>query len=682
MTFDELVTTTHTILNAKARDSAIHVDTVRRVLEASDVADAMQRSNVAIPERRIIVRQIWLRGRKWQDNPAAATEFTYRRFLVPGMNGWVAGNGAGKSTLLKTIVWALTGVAPSFKADVRAWLEDIAVELEITGDGIYTIRYRPRTGQPKVTGEIYNHALDAVLNDAGTLTPLDTFVDSKPMSRAITAFFTERMGFFELEAVEWRAATFSSVRRVVSWEVYAQALFIGAEDYADYLFPRRDTNAKQHQNTLAMLLGLDVIAAVSRLKAKWDQAKGDFEFQKKRVEANTADVRGRITQAEQQLRQVEARIAAIDAGQSVVVDATHVIHVRERIAHELQRISTLTETEQALLAEERRIKADLGKTRRDAQVLREIVQFRFFFSGLPVERCPHCEQGIAQERVAQEQDTGLCRLCGSDLHPATSTEQQEVALDAVDRRIDSLDQTLRILGRDVRVVHRDIEAANAAVKQLQAELGDLPRQEQAGFTNELRELLAAQGFWKGQLAELNAQTTEGQSERLQELQLQRDIYQVAYQTLQNDVNRDHRAILDTLGERTTSFAQSFGIRNLDRISFNPQFEMLITQAGKTNHYTDMEMSEALRIKIAFHLALLTLRSASGVGRHPGLLIADAPGNGEMDPERLGAIVQGFATLKEQLGDQVQILIATTKAELADICDENAVQIIDPSATLF
>ncbi len=64
------------------------------------------------------------------------------------------------------------------------------------------------------------------------------------------------------------------------------------------------------------------------------------------------------------------------------------------------------------------------------------------------------------------------------------------------------------------------------------------------------------------------------------------------------------------------------------------------------------------------------------------LIADAPGNGEMDPERLGAIVQGFATLKEQLGDQVQILIATTKAELADICDENAVQIIDPSATLF
>ena len=53
MTFDELVTTTHTILNAKARDSAIHVDTVRRVLEASDVADAMQRSNVAIPEDNV-----------------------------------------------------------------------------------------------------------------------------------------------------------------------------------------------------------------------------------------------------------------------------------------------------------------------------------------------------------------------------------------------------------------------------------------------------------------------------------------------------------------------------------------------------------------------------------------------------------------------------------------------------
>lgn len=681
MTFDELVATTHARLRG-VNSVEISVDAVWEILESAEVATLMRRSDATFPNRRIVLREVWLHGRKHVDDAQAPTAFTYRRRLTSGINGWFAGNSAGKSTLLKTMVWAVTGSEPAFKADVRAWLDDVAVEFEITGDGIYTIRYQPRTDYPKVVGTIFNHPLDVVLKNAANLVALRTFKDKRPMTEIIAAFFAERLGFFSLEAININTATFSTATRVISWDVYAQALFIGAEDYGDFLFSYRDSNANQHQNTLAMLLGLDATAAVARLKMNWEKAKSDWAFQRRRVEENARNVKDKITNAQAQLKQVEARIAEIDAGQSVVVDATYVAQIREQIASHLERIKALSEQEEQLLDEENQAKADLAKLRREAQVLRETIQFRYFFSGIPVERCPHCEQAITQDRIEQERRDKLCRLCGNDLRPATSSDQHEQALAAMDKHIERLKHTLRGLTKDVRAVHTILDETQKAIKPLQASLADLPRQERAGFTTELRELLSLQGFWRGQLQELRVQTAEGQAERMEGLQHERVVFEEAYKALQAAVSREYRTIMDKLEERITTLAQSFGIRNLNRVFFTPQFELIVRQSGKNTRYGAMDTSEALRIKLAFHLALLTLRSSEGIGRHPGMLIIDAPGNGEMDRRSLEAIVQCLSSINTEIGSGAQILIATTHIELADICDQDGVVIVEGGAPLF
>ncbi len=80
----------------------------------------------------------------------------------------------------------------------------------------------------------------------------------------------------------------------------------------------------------------------------------------------------------------------------------------------------------------------------------------------------------------------------------------------------------------------------------------------------------------------------------------------------------------------------------------------------------MEASELLRLKIAFHLALLTLRVRDAIGRHPAVLILDAPGGAEVDPYNFAAIVQGIKDTLDQLGSQVQILIASTNEALVEV----------------
>lgn len=101
--------------------------------------------------------------------------------------------------------------------------------------------------------------------------------------------------------------------------------------------------------------------------------------------------------------------------------------------------------------------------------------------------------------------------------------------------------------------------------------------------------------------------------------------------------------------------------------------MFVKQSGHTIRFLDMDTGERLRLKIAFQLALLMQRVEAGVGRHPAFLIVDAPGSAEMDEQYLSAITNGFADIENRFGDQVQILIASSKDELLDMFSEDKVE---------
>jgi hypothetical protein len=673
-TFSELVSRTHAALTGKSGREVVSTETVQTILEEAGLAELMEQKATASKPSRLVVRQVWIKGQKWQPDQDNYDSFSYRQSLQPGLNGWVAGNGTGKSTVLKTIVWALTGVEPNFKPDVRSWLQDIGIEIELAGDDVYTIRYFPSSGQPEVTGGIFAYDLDSVLDSKGTLETVESFTGSKAMTRAVERFFCAQMGFYPLEWAKRKASYSIDVKpETVSWDVYSQALFVGADDYSNYLFPRSNVNGKHHQKTLSIYLGLDLLEAVSRLQLKRDLARNEYDFERKRVKVNADRVRERIEWTKEELGRVEDKIRHIDEGRSVLVDPAHVYQVREQVALCTDRVVVSTNRQQEWLREEQKVQTELNRAQRACQSLRESIQFKLFLSGLEVEKCPHCENRLPQTRVEEELETGECRVCGNELCPVTSVDEQNAMLKRTEEKANDLKKDRRRIRKEIKKVAAELETAQRDLEQYEIEFRDLSRQEREGFTTEMRNLIDRQGFLRGQLEQLQEQTEESQSQRLKELRNRQDVLHRALMQLQTGISQQHKDVLKTLENCTTDLAESFGVRNLEQAFFNKRFDMFVKQSGKTIRFQDMDVGERLRLKIAFHLTLLSLRVNEGIGRHPAFLVIDAPGGAEMDEQHFGAILKGFVDVRDRLGDQAQILIASTKEELVDICGADQVE---------
>ena len=65
MTFDELVDRTHASLAEKSKREVISRETVRETLDGAGVAELIQQGAAAKMARRLIVRQVWIKGEKW-----------------------------------------------------------------------------------------------------------------------------------------------------------------------------------------------------------------------------------------------------------------------------------------------------------------------------------------------------------------------------------------------------------------------------------------------------------------------------------------------------------------------------------------------------------------------------------------------------------------------------------------
>jgi hypothetical protein len=667
LTFDELVARTHASLVKTKPRSGVTLEVVSRVLEDTGAARQMRTEERTPPARKLEVTRLYLRGRKTLATAADPVPFLYDRLLQPGITGWLGDNGSGKSSLLKFIIWGITGTEPPIKGDVRPWVEQAAVEFSIDGK-VFTIRYFPRQDNPPVYGDIFAHTMDVVLADGENLTPLCTFSGKPDMKAAVANFFEKHIGFAPLQWVARDRIALDGDPKTVSWEVYSQAMIIGAEDYKDFLFSNSIWYKKHHQRTLATYLGLPHIGPLSTLEIALQEARSRNTLEKHRVTVNAEGAERRVAELDRDLGEIEARIEALDAGESVLVDPSHLMRLRVKISEQTSHIVELHEYEQGQLAEEQRLKDELNKQRRLRREMNETLQFRLFLNDYVVERCPHCTQAIATASVQEELQTGHCRVCHSELRPLTTMDDYQGRMEAVDTAVNELSAQAKQAGRSIKAIVAELQTAQAALDRSKAEMQDLPRQERTGFTDELRALIQRQGYLRGQLEHLRGQTKESQKEYLAELQRTVDILNMAHTHLQAAASERHSRVLSLLEQLTTSMAKGFGVPNLEGVTLSKQLDLSVTQSGQTVRFDAMEQSELLRLKIAFHLAMLSLRAEHGQGRHPGLLLVDAPGNGELDEQRLAAIMEGFTTVKDRLGDRVQILVASTQPELADVCD--------------
>lgn len=617
MNSDDLLEQTKASLQA-AGDLLTETD-IRQVFGEAGILDLLERKAAIESPKRLLARTVYLRGFKVSDDESHRIPFTYRRSLGTGLNLWLGGNDSGKSTILKCILWALTGEEPNIKLDVRQWLTEIAIEFEVSNDQTYTIRFFPRPDQRELPGDIYVGTIDNVLRGEGAIVRV-SFTDRRTMKIAVERLFGSLLGFSPLTWVKQKELSVDVSEYSIAWDVYSQALFISDDDYSDYLFPNRNLNGKHHQKTLGMYLGLDLLEAVSKAQAERDRARSDYNFDRKRVDVNAAQVKETLQTVAAELTEVDERLGRLLAGQSILKDTSYLDKVRQRVSDYARQVDESTKTVNKMEADYRTTQSDLYEAERSRQGLGEAIRFKMFLSNLQVEICPRCENQIEGISDEDEIATRTCRVCHSELNPIVATDTQEGLLKETETRIKKLRAELSSIKKASKVIQKDLGDLSQKYEADRVELSRASQEAEAGFSNELQNLLSRKGFLEGRLAELRSQTSESQSDRLEKERIKADILKFAHKHLETAMQAMHRDLLRTLQSATAALAQQFGMRTIQLIEFDSRLNLFAKQHGKSLWFARLTKSEQLRIKLAFHLSLLAMRTESGIGRHPTFLV--------------------------------------------------------------
>lgn len=661
----------HELVNNLLTEAIPDQDVIRSVLEETEIEQLSRAAEGTVFKQKLTITKLYIRGHKWHRNTSEKDEiFEYKRNLLPGVNGWIADNSSGKSSILKSIMWAVSGEKLHFKVDVESWIDSVAVELEISGIGTFTVRYMPDFSNQQVNGAIYENNLDDVLRGASNVQITGQFNNREDMAKCIDQIFGTSFGLYKTPV----ASTLNQRKQNLIWNVYSQAIFIGSDQYEDYLFPNSYRTGKRHQEVLGAYLGLDNFTQViSNVRQAFDESDGAYIVERKYVLRNAADVNSKIDALLNEQKEIDRQLEELERDQSVRIDPTYIHTLHEEVVEAQSKLLQLKFDEAALLKKLRDVKDIQYQNRKAKQQLTESIEVKLFLTQLKVTRCPHCTNDISSEALQKELETKICGVCHSQLKPLSSEqqiEQQHNLLSELEDIIKEQAKVFKATNKEAKDVALTISKLEEEYQALFSKYKSVAQQTREGIGPEIKRLIEKKGYLAGRLNELQVQTEESQTQRLEALKLRRDILKSGVLVLQNVLKRQNRSTLEQLSTLAMDYCQRFGVQNLEAILIKDQFELQVKQSGRIHDFRNMEASEALRIKIAFQLALLVLHLRENIGRHPGLLIIDAPGGAEMNNERLTEMLSQVAKIAQEFGDQTQVLIASTREELINLFSDS------------
>jgi hypothetical protein len=133
--------------------------------------------------------------------------------------------------------------------------------------------------------------------------------------------------------------------------------------------------------------------------------------------------------------------------------------------------------------------------------------------------------------------------------------------------------------------------------------------------------------------------------------------------VQEEAARRDSAILTRLADLTQEVAQRIGTESISDVACSSLGRVTLRKHGASVSFTGIHNEgERLRVKLAFFLAMMRLGRERGYGRHPGFLLIDQPGSGEMVPDDFNALAAVFRRIDADLGDDIQILCFTARPE--------------------
>jgi hypothetical protein len=661
LTVEALIDAVYAGFSTKNRERISRKDVERVVGELKLDEDRPSRKS---PTLR--VRRLRFAGEKHM-HARLPEPFVYDQPFAPGVNViCIPDNEVGKSSILKTIKYALTGDNGDYDADVGSWITNIWLAFTLDKQE-FTLLLSTDSGSPR-----------ALLVPGDELRPIETEIEETTLAifdvtgaEAIKAelqrFFFQRLGLRPLSWTQQDPSVPSGVaERSTSWLTYFQALQIPDSGDRYLLCDPQHAMGNQDGLIFSTFLGLHLVEPLNRLGLEASRVRKEVKIEERLTAEQVHQAKEEVGRLEIEIQAARTRIKEIDAAQATRRRAVEGGEPAQRLI-EVQSMLVETAIEKARLETERdELNRTIQRQRARERQLCEAVALQLHFTGLEVSLCPNCDAAVDTEAVEREGSDHLCRLCGK---PAQGTDPAEIA---------ALNAEAENIKREIEDLVRGRESIIARLSTLRRELDTLPGEADAlkeatrkgiSFALPTPEEEAERSSLHEQVGRLLAELVaarrkaEPPPSEESELELQVRVVEKVRDVLRDEAANRNHDLLDRLSALTQEMARKIGAESISDVTCSPLGKVELQKHGERVSFTGIQNEgERLRIKLAFFLAMMRLGREPGFGRHPGFLLIDQPGSGEMVQEDFEALAGIFRRIDGELGDNVQIICCTARRE--------------------
>ncbi|MEE6280891.1 hypothetical protein [Georgenia sp. MJ170] len=605
-------------------------------------------------------------------------------------------NSKGKSSVLEILTWGLRGSANSVRSDVRKWLRQVCLLLSIADERILiawrvtdgrpqgSIIALPRTeqqdlevwdaqaraamnthayssrdqGQPAFDGDVPVDTLIGDLRERNVFV-IASFNDEDEMRQAVGDVMLNRLAIEQL--TQWnmhRNATTADDGGTVEhgWPLWSQALVISKPSHNTTI----GETPTQASAVLGTFLATEWTSVRSLIRARRSAVDGERAAIRRRIETDT---QARAAGAEDLRRERNTLKEQLDALPPERVSAAEAA----RLVNEASAASARVKSAQA---EWLRAALVWGAAERaweqakfDLAALREAAVTKRFWHSLKPSCCPRCDARVEQEQWEREQ-AGSCSLCNNPIDVLTAHDEDEPDLDS-EEDVDP------VVIAEERVLRSELEATTTSAANDEAKARFDSAEAEFKLANEAvgmvqtdpterRGLERRIGVLDGRIQERMEEPGAHDDE---DLATQSQVLGAADKLADAALTSDRNTALAATSARITELGKELGMINLESTRLKGNAQLEVVRGGEATSFGGLDDGARLRLKIALVIALIEVGAATGLGRHPGLLIVDSLAREELDEGDGERLLSELYQVAEQHG--LQVVTGTTHSELVD-----------------
>lgn len=608
----------------------------RTRVEAILAEARIQASPVTAAPKRLQIVEIRFSGEKAGTQDDGPFEFEWLE-LKNGLWGLVSDeNLKGKTTVFEVVRWLLKGQPSSnLQDDVRGWITDAALRFQIE-DVDYLVQFQVNEG---LSGRLSR------VSPKGQNRKIASFTNEAEFAATMSDFFMRQFSIDPIPIYR-KTQKGQGATTLHDWQAASGVMFVGTN--YDTLLGELPVVTGLPPKLLQVFLGLPWVSTHTSVGAALRECKRQAEHDKDAAERAHNSRTQRMDELAEALNQKRHEFEGLsDPGDSVDQLTKATARLAQSRNAEVKLVSSITRARNALSQAESAHLTD----KRDLQAHADSAAANAVFRSLNPTCCPRCDKTISAAKKAAEVRTHDCSVCGRKIgsdEDATIIEAQlRQRLKASQKSLKDSKKTLRELEKELDRSKRETSESETSIKALSAKV-----EESSGRVQVEKEIAVLEA----RLEELDAEHTQP-SNRLDALK----VLEAAEKETKSRFEEVQAALLDEVSARIVEFSRSFGMTLLTEASLKGNLNLSLVKGGRKTSYSKVTPGEKLRLKVATVLALISVGETQGVGRYPGVLLIDSPGNNELVSSDLDQLIAGLDGLTGQF-EHLQVFVASTASE--------------------